>query len=111
DRRVERGSEIDLIRRAFDHMDTTGLRRRQREDGGADISANLRIHAGRCRQVTDQRGRGRLAVGAGDGDKGSAWRMVPAFAAEEFDVSDHLDIRVVGELYNPMRCRMGERNT
>ena len=36
--------------------------------------------------------------------------MVPALAAEEFDVADHLDIRFAGELYSPMRRRMGERN-
>src|SRR5262249_50183946 len=111
DRWVERRSEVDLIRRAFDDVHAIKLRRRQREDGGADIAAKLRVHPGRGRQMRDQRGRGRFAVSTGDGDEWSAWRVLPALAAEQFDVSDHLDIRAAGELHDPVRRRMGERNT
>src|SRR6267154_2290353 len=43
DRGIERGREIDLERRALDHMDTPRRGRLEREDRGADIAAELHI--------------------------------------------------------------------
>ena len=51
------------------------------------------------RQMRDQRGRGRFAIGAGDGDERSAWGAAPALAAEKLDISNHLDVSFAGELH------------
>ena len=112
DRRIERGREIDLIGRALDDVNavTVGLRRRERQDRGADIAAELRVHAGRRGEMGDQRRRRRFAVGAGDGDERRVRRVMPALAAEQFDVADHLDAGLVRERRRPMRRRMGERH-
>ena len=110
DRRIERGREIDLIGRALDDVNAARRWRRKRQDRGADIAANLRVHAGRCRKMRNQRRRRRLAVGAGDGDERRVGRDAAALAAEQFDVADHLDAGFLRELDGPMRRRMGERN-
>ena len=76
DRGIERRREVDLVGRHLDDVDAAGARRLERQDGGADIAAELHVVAGRAQQMGDQRGRGRLAVGAGDGDERGlpAWR-------------------------------------
>ena len=91
DGRIERGREIDLVGRHLDHVDAARARRLQRQDRGADIAAHLRVVAGDLQQMRDQRGGGRFAVGAGDGDERRVRRVTPALAAEQFDVADHLD--------------------
>ena len=50
DRRVERRGKIDLVGRTLDDMHTAVRRRIKRQDGGADIAAELRIQAGRRRE-------------------------------------------------------------
>ncbi len=115
DRGIERRSEIDLIRRAFDNvnaqrLDACGLRRLEREDRRADIAAELRVHAGGRREMRDQRRGGRFAVGAGDGDQGRIGREATAFAAEQLDVADHRNGSFLRELDAPMRRRMRQRN-
>ena len=75
DRSVQRGRQIDLIGRALDDVNAAGARRLERQDRGADIAAKLRVHAGRRGQMCDQRGGGRFAVGAGDGDERRARRV------------------------------------
>ncbi len=85
------GREIDLIRRHLDDMDPPHARRLQRQDRGADIAAHLGVVTGDPHQMRDQRGGGRFAVGAGDGDERRIRRMTASFAAEQLDIADHLD--------------------
>src|SRR5439155_1104026 len=66
ERRVERRREVDLIRGALDHMRARLVWRGQREDGSADVTADLRVAAGRAQQMRNERGGRRLAVGASD---------------------------------------------
>ena len=106
---IERGRKIDLVRRHLDHMHPPHPRRLQRQDRGADIAAHLGVVAGDLHQMRDQRGRGRLAVGAGDGDERRIRRMTPPLAAEQFDVADHLDAGLPRHQHRPMRRRMGQR--
>ena len=87
-----------------------GSRRLQRQDRGADIAAELRVQAGRCGKMRDQRRGGRFAVGAGDGDEGRIRRKLRPLAAEQFDIADHRDAGLVGECDDPMRLGMGERH-
>src|SRR5215475_5349700 len=91
-------------------MYTSQTRRSEREDRCADIAAELRVHAGRGDEMRDQRRRRRLAIGAGDADEWSIRREMPTFAAEQFDIADHLDAGFACKLHGPMRQWMGERN-
>ena len=91
DRRIETRGEIDLIRRHLDDVDPSHARRLQRQDRGADIAAHLRVVTGDPHQMRDQRGGGRFAVGAGDGDERRIRRITASFAAEQLDIADHLD--------------------
>ena len=109
DGRIERGRQIDLVGRHLDHMHAAHPRRLQRQDRGADIAAHLGVVAGDLHQMRDQRGRGRLAVGAGDGDERRVRRVTAALAAEQFDVADHLDAGLPRHQHRPMRRRMGQR--
>src|SRR6516162_1199929 len=45
DRWIERRRKIDLIGRALDYVRAIRTRRRQGENGGANVAAELRIHA------------------------------------------------------------------
>jgi hypothetical protein len=49
--RVDRGREVDLVGRAFDHIEAVGRRRIERHDGAADIAAHLRVAAGGLEDV------------------------------------------------------------
>jgi len=60
--------------------------------------------------MSDQRGGRRFAVGAGDGDKGRAGCKMPSLAAEQFDIADYLNARLLRERHHPMRRRMRERH-
>src|SRR5205807_3435745 len=83
DRGVERRREVDLIRGALDHMRARLVWRGQREDGSADVTADLRVAAGRAQQMRNERGGRRLAVGASDGDERCCRRTDPALAAKQ----------------------------
>ena len=109
DRRIERGRQIDLVGRHLDHMHAAHARRLQRQDRSADIAAHLGVVAGDLHQMRDQRRRGRLAVGAGDGDERRVRRMAAAFTAEQFDVADHLTAGLPRHQHRPMRRRMRQR--
>ena len=76
---------------------TAGARRLERQDRGADIAAELHVVARARREMRDQRGRGRLAVGAGDRDERRVGRVQPPLAAEQLDVADDLDGRAARE--------------
>ena len=110
DGRIERGREVDLVRRHLDHMDAASARRLQRQDRGADVAAHLHVVPGLAHQMRDQRCGGGFAVGAGDGDEGRVGRMTPPLAAEQFDVADHLDARLSRRQHAPVRRRMGQRH-
>ena len=101
DRGIERGSEIDLIGRTFDDVNAVRPGGVERQDRGADIAAELRVHAGRCREMRDQRRGGRFAVGAGDGDKRRIRRDAAALAAEQLDIADHFDAGFLRKLGPP----------
>ena len=109
DGRIERGREIDLVGRHLDHMHAAHARRLQRQDRGADIAAHLGVVARDLHQMRDQRGRGRLAVGAGDRDERRVGREAPPLAAEQLDVADHFDAGLARQQHAPVRRRMGQR--
>jgi hypothetical protein len=109
DRRIERRREIDLVGRHLDRMHAPHPRRLQRQDRGADIAAHLGVVAGDLHQMRDERGRGRLAVGAGDRDERRIGRVAAALAAEQFDVADHLDAGLARHQHAPVRRRMRQR--
>jgi len=50
DRGVERRREVDLIRGALDDVSARLIWRGQREDGGADVTADLGVAASRARR-------------------------------------------------------------
>ena len=91
DRRPQARREVDLERRHLDDMDAVARRRLERQDRRADVAAHLHVAAGLAQDVGDQRRRGRLAVGAGDGDERRVRRELRALAAEQLDVADDLD--------------------
>jgi hypothetical protein len=72
-------------------MHTAGLRRSEREDGRANVAAELGVETGLDAEMGDQRRRGRLAVGAGDGNERRLRRMGAPLAAEQLDIPDHFD--------------------
>src|SRR6267142_6121196 len=69
DRGIERRRKVDLVGRDFDHVYASDARRLEREDGGADIAAELNVMAGAGEEMRAERRRGRFPVGAGDGDE------------------------------------------
>ena len=61
-------------------------------------------------QMRGERGGGRFAVGAGDGDERRLRRVGAALTAEQLDVADHLDRGGARQPHRPMRRRMGQRH-
>ena len=110
DRGIEARREIDLERRALDHMHAPLRRRLQREDRGADIAAELHVVVRRAEQMRHQRRRRGLAVGSGDRHERRIGRGLAPLAAEQLDVADHLHRRVARQAHGPVRRRMGERH-
>ena len=110
DRGLERRRQIDLIGGDFQHVSAAGGEGRQRQGGHADIAAHLHVAAGRGQQMRGERGGGRLAVGAGDGDQRAILAVGGALAAEQFDVADDVDLGLVRQPHAPMRLRVGERH-
>ena len=110
DRWIERRRQIDLVRRHLDHMHAARARRLEREDRGADVAAHLHVVAGFAHQVRDQRGGGRLAVGAGDRHERRVRRSARALAAEQFDVADHRNAGPLRGEHGPVRRRMRQRH-
>lgn len=107
---IERGREVDLVGRHLDDVDAAHARRLQRQDRGADIAAHLRVIAGDFREVRNQRRRGRLAIGAGDGDERRVRRVPAPLAAEQLDIANHLDPGLARLQHAPVRHRMSERH-
>src|SRR6516165_10842963 len=83
--------EIDLESRQFEHVDKPGGEGRKIEDGSPDIAAERYRPARRLQQMSSERRRGGLAVGAGD-DQDLSARVFPSlFAEEQLGVPDHFD--------------------
>jgi hypothetical protein len=61
--------------------------------------------------MRDQRGGGRFAVGAGDGDERRIRRVTASFAAKQLDIADHLDTGLSRLEHRPMRDGMRQRRT
>ena len=91
-------------------MQPLGLRRLQRQDRRADVAAHLYVPAGRAEEMGGQGRRGRLTVGARDGDERRVRRDGAPLAAEKLDIADDLDIRRRREFRRPMGFGMSERN-
>ena len=87
---VEALGQVDLVARQFEDIDAAFGERVLRQDRQADVAAHQARHARGLEDVVDQRGGGRLAVGAGDADD-LVRRKVGAGAGEQFDVADDLD--------------------
>ncbi len=60
--------------------------------------------------VRRQRGRRRLAVGAGDGDERHMELLRPPLAHEQLQVADDLDAGELGGAHRPMRRRVRQRH-
>src|SRR5262249_5362703 len=86
DRRLDAGRKVDLKRRTLDHMHTADLGRSERQDRCADIAAELGIEAGLSTYMSDERRRGRLTVGSGDGNERGVRRIGTPLAAEQLDI-------------------------
>ena len=89
--------QIDLIARELEHIDAGPApvwnESVLREDWKSNIAAHHRWHGSGLEHVMDQRGRGRLAVGAGDPDDLVPRQLGPG-TPEHFDVADNHDIRL-----------------
>ena len=110
DRRIYGRSEIDLEGRALDDVVAAGARRIERQDRPADVAAERHLAAAHRQQMRDESRRGRLAVGAGDGDERRCRHGAATLAAEQFDVADDLDAGRTCADHWPGRLRMSERN-
>ena len=110
DRGVERRREVDLIRGALDDVSARLIWRGQREDGGADVTADLGVAASRAQQMRNERGGRRLAVGSSDGNERCCRRTGPALAAKQLDISYHLNAGSPREPHRPVRRRVRERH-
>ena len=108
DARRERGGEIDLIGRALDDVRPPGCGRRQVKHGHADVASHRHLATGFLQHVGDQRGGGRLAVGAGDGDERRIGRPRTALASEELDVADDRNPGLIGKIDRPVWRRVGQ---
>ena len=58
--------QFELVGRQFENVDAAFAQRREIESAATDIAADFAAQAGVLKNVTDQRRRRRLAVGAGD---------------------------------------------
>ena len=87
---IEALGQVDLVARQFEHIDPAFGQRVLRQDRQADVAAHRARHARGLEDVVDQRGGGRLAVGAGDPDHLVRRQLGPG-AGEQLDVADDLD--------------------
>ncbi len=76
----------------------------------ADIAAELHALAGSGQEMGGERGGGRLAVGAGDGNDLAGRTLLRPLAAKQLDVADHLDAGSVRAHDRPIRLRVGQGN-
>jgi hypothetical protein len=93
-----------------DDMDARQRRRRQIEDRHADVAAHRDVAPRFAKDVGDQSGGRRLAVGAGDRDQRRLRRAGGALTRVKFDVADDGDAGRRSLVDRPMRLGMGERH-
>jgi hypothetical protein len=91
-------------------VDASGTRRLERENGGADIAADLGVVTGAAHDMCNERRGGRFPVGSRDRDERSLRRLAAPLAAVQLDVADHLDRRRARKPDRPVRGGMGERH-
>ena len=92
----------------LEDVDPAGRGRRQLEHRRADIAADIGIEPGRAQHMAGERGGGRLAIGAGDGNQA---RPGPGnLADEDLGVADHLDAGGPRLVDAPVRAGMGQGN-
>ncbi len=107
---LERGRQIDLVGRHLKHVSAARRERLERKHRHADIAAHLRVAAGAVDQMRGERGGGRFAVGAGDGDQRTTGAGFGALAAEQFDVADGFDAIAARQRRRPMRLGVRQRH-
>ena len=110
DARRKRRRKVDLIGRALDDMDAARDGRRQIENRHANVAAHRYVAPRLLQHMGDQRGGGRFAVGAGDGDERRVGRSRVTLAHEELDVADDRNPGLIREVDRPMRLGMSERH-
>ncbi len=79
--------QLELIGAHLQHVDAVAIERLERQHRQADIAADLDLHAGGGKDMTEQRRGGRFAVGAGDAGEP---RFAPV-ARQQLDIADDLD--------------------
>jgi len=94
---IEALGQVDLVTRQLQHIDAAFGQRVLRQDRQADVAAHRRRHARGLEDVMDQRGRGRLAVGAGNADHLVRRKLGPG-TGKQLDVADDLNARIGGTL-------------
>src|SRR3546814_7825403 len=62
----DREGELELVGRHLQHVDAALVQRLQGEGRRAEVAADLHLTGGELQDVANERGGGRLAVGAGD---------------------------------------------
>ena len=107
----QRGGQIDLETRTFDHMHAGFVGWRQRQNSRADIAARGDITARHLQQMGNQSGGGGFAIGAGDRDARRIGSDQGSLAEEQFDIADDFDAGFLRLQYNRMRSGMGQRHT
>ena len=104
--RPERRRKIDLIRRHFEHVGTTGPEQLKSENRHTDVSAHLCVASGAIEQMGDKGSGRRFSVGARDCDQRALATRFGALAAKQFDVTDNLHIGLACKGHRPMWLRM-----
>ena len=99
--------QVELIGRELQHIDRVGMQRRKVQHAGADIAADAHIASGFLEDVADQRGGGRLAIGARDADdfRTAALRQRLHGAGKQFHVADHRHAGHLRHAHEAVRLR------
>ena len=98
---IEALRQVDLVARQLEHIDPAFGQRILGEDRQTDVAAHRRRNACGLENVVDERGRRRLAVGAGDPDDLVRRKLGPG-AGEQLDVADDFDSGLAGALRDRM---------
>ena len=113
-RRVEAQGvgEIELEGRKLEDVNRIALEGGKRQDGLADIAADINVSARLFQDMADQRCRGRLAVRTGDADDGWPRPRLKGVegAREELRVADHRNLFHARLADDRMGFRMSQRH-
>ena len=102
----QRGDQLQLIGRQFQHIIAVIAQRLEFDGRAADIAADFQLASGLAQDMAQKRGGRGFAVGAGDGDI----TRVGAGANQKFDVADDLRAAFPRRCRRNMRGRVGVRN-